>query len=341
MALSLLPAPWAPIAASRRSQLGRLRAYWAGKQFMNKYGARIDNAPKGIALIVGAVFLLALADAAVKYFSAKLPLWQLFLIVSCLSVPALGTWLGRRIRTGRLRITSVAWIMARSLLLLLMWVTYYSALPLIPLSVAAVAIYTTPIFIALFSTCYGGEPLSPTGWAAVGLGFVGVALVLRPGSEIFTLATLLPVVGAVFYALAMVVTRRHCRSEHPLVLALGLNVAFLFAACMGGIASLNVSEATVARAPFLLSPWQTLGWQETVFISCYACMLILINTATARAYQIAPPALVGTFDYAYLAFACLWGYVLFNEVPDAFTWAGMLLILIAGWTIFRVQKDVG
>lgn len=68
---------------------------------MNEYGTRIDNAPKGIALIVGAVFLLALADAAVKYFSAKLPLWQLFLIVSCLSVPALGTWLGRRIRTGR------------------------------------------------------------------------------------------------------------------------------------------------------------------------------------------------------------------------------------------------
>lgn len=306
---------------------------------MSDYSARIDNAPKGIALIVGAVFLLALADAAVKYFSAKLPLWQLFLIVSCLSIPALGTWLGGRIHTGSLRITSVPWVMTRSLLLLLMWVTYYSALPLIPLSVAAVAIYTTPIFIALFSTCYGGEPLSATGWAAVGLGFAGVALVLRPGSEIFTLATLLPVVGAVFYALAMVVTRRHCRSEHPLVLALGLNVAFLFTACVGGIASLIVSEAAVTRAPFLFSPWQTLGWQEIVLIFCYACMLILINTATARAYQIAPSALVGTFDYAYLAFACLWGYVLFNEVPDAFTWTGMLLILIAGWTIFRVQKD--
>jgi drug/metabolite transporter (DMT)-like permease len=306
---------------------------------MSEYGARIDNAPKGIALIIGAVFLLALADAAVKYFSARLPLWQLFLAVSCLSVPTLGTWLGRRIYTGRLRINSLPWVMARSLLLLLMWVTYYSALPLIPLSVAAVAIYTTPLFIALFSTCYGGEPLTAVGWAAVGLGFAGVALVLRPGSEIFTLATLLPVVGAMFYALAMVVTRRHCRGEHPLVLALGLNVAFLFAAGIGGIASLIVSDTTSARAPFLLSHWQPLGWVEIIFIVCYACMLILINTATARAYQVAPPALVGTFDYAYLAFACLWGYLLFHEVPDAFTWMGMLLILIAGLMVFRGQKE--
>lgn len=303
---------------------------------MSRYSVSNDSVSKGVMLITAAVFLLSLADAAVKYFSARLPLWQLFLIVSCLSVPALGIWLGRGITSGRLRIASVAWVAARSILLLLMWVTYYSALPLIPLSVAAVAIYTTPIFIAVFSTRYGGEPLSALGWTAVGTGFLGVAMVLRPGSDVFVLATLLPVIGAVFYALAMVVTRRHCRREHPLVLALGLNIAFLVAAGLGGVASLMVSEATVAHAEFLLSAWQPLGGQEMLFIACYACALIFINTATAKAYQIAPPALVGTFDYAYLPFACLWGYVLFGEIPDTFTWAGMLLILIAGVLIFRV-----
>ena len=60
---------------------------------------------------------------------------------------------------------------------------------------------------------------------------------------------------------------------------------------------------------------------------------------TAKAYQIAPTALIGTFDYAYLVFACLWGYVVFHEVPDIFTWAGMALILIAGLLVIRAQKD--
>jgi drug/metabolite transporter (DMT)-like permease len=146
------------------------------------------------------------------------------------------------------------------------------------------------------------------------------------------------VIAAVFYAVAMVVTRRHCRNEHPLVLALGLNIAFLFAAVIGGGASLMVSESTVAGAAFLLSPWQTPGWQEMLFIFCYACALIFINTATAKAYQVAPPALIGTFDYAYLVFACLWGYVLFQETPDTFTWAGIVLIVIAGFLILRAQK---
>jgi len=297
-----------------------------------------DSVFNGVSLIIAAVFVLSLADAAVKYFSSALPLWQLFLIVSCLSVPALAAWIGSRSKTARIGIASVRWIMIRSLLLLLMWVSYYSALPLIPLSVAAVAIYTTPIFIALISTRYAGESLSPLGWAAVAIGFSGVALVLRPGAEAFSPAALLPVIGAVFYALAMVVTRRHCRNEHPLVLAFGLNIGFLGAAIIGGIASLMVSDVTAARAQFLLSPWQSLGWQQLFFIVGYACALVFINTATARAYQIAPSALVGTFDYAYLAFACLWGYLLFGEVPDMFTWAGMLLILIAGLLVIRAQN---
>lgn len=306
---------------------------------MSKDNASSDSVSKGIVLISAAVFLLSLADAAVKYFSTRLPLWQLFLLVSCLSVPALGVWLGRRIRSGRQGVASVYWVTVRSILLLLMWVTYYAALPLIPLSVAAVAIYTTPLFIAFFSTLYGGEPLSLRGWVAIGTGFAGVATVLRPGSDIFVFATLLPVIAAVFYALAMVVTRRHCRSEHPLVLALGLNTAFLVAASIGGIASLMVSDAVGTTGGFLLSPWQTLDWQVTLFIFCYACALIFINTATAKAYQIAPAALIGTFDYAYLVFACLWGYVVFHEVPDIFTWAGMALILIAGLLVIRAQKD--
>ncbi|QNQ99797.1 MULTISPECIES: DMT family transporter [Pseudomonas] len=297
-----------------------------------------DRVRQGISLIVAAVFVLSLVDAAVKYFSARLPLWQLFLAVACLSVPAIGFWAIGRFKAGRLGIGSIRWVMARSILLLLMWISYYAALPFIPLSVAAVAIYTTPIFIALLAACYGGESLSRLGWSAVGVGFAGVALVLRPGADAFSPATLLPVIGALFYALAMVVTRRHCRNEHPLVLALGLNIAFLVAACLGGLASLAVSKAVAAQADFLLSPWQPLGREEMAFIVCYAVALVFINTATARAYQIAPAALVGTFDYAYLVFACLWGYLLFQEIPDLFTWGGMLMILSAGVLISCAEE---
>lgn len=99
---------------------------------MSRQRVSKDSVFKGISLISAAVFLLSLADAAVKYFSARLPLWQLFLIVSCLSVPALGMWLGSWVKSNRLRIASINWLMARSILLVLMWVSDCSALPLSP-----------------------------------------------------------------------------------------------------------------------------------------------------------------------------------------------------------------
>jgi drug/metabolite transporter (DMT)-like permease len=53
-------------------------------------------------------------------------------------------------------------------------------------------------------------------------------------------------------------------------------------------------------------------------------------TGVARAYQIAPPSIIATFDYAYLISAALWGFVFFSETPDVFTLAGMILITMAG-----------
>ncbi len=291
--------------------------------------ARSDQVAHGIALIVSAVFLLSLADASVKFFSHRFPIWQLFLLVSCISVPALGVWLYIGMKGRSVSVLSARWIAVRSLLLLMMWIAYYAALPLIPLSVAAVAIYTTPLFIAGFAAWFGNEKLTALGWTAVCLGFVGVATVLHPGSDAFTAAVLLPVVAAVFYAVAMVVTRLHCREEHPLVLAFGLNIALLSAACFGAIVSASNTDLATG-APFVLATWQPIGWPEAGFIACYALALVAINTATAKAYQLAPAAIIGTFDYVYLIFACLWGYWFFDEVPSLRTWAGMVLIVLAG-----------
>lgn len=299
----------------------------------------VDDVVQGVTLIMAAVFLLALADALVKYLSASLSLWQLFVLASLVSLPTL---MGLILVCGgphRLGIISPLWVGTRSLLLLLMWIAYYAALPLIPLSVAAVAIYTTPLLIAVLASWAMREPLSLKAWCGILLGFVGVVVVLRPSSDAFSPAVLLPVVAAFFYALAMVATRHHCQREHPLVLALGLNLAFLM---VGSLASVAVSVTQVTRlaeqAPFLLSAWQPLDSRELICVVVYALLLVAVNTGVARAYQVAPSALIGTFDYAYLIFASLWGYLLFQEVPDAMTCLGMGMILVAGILVLRRHR---
>ncbi|WP_447957267.1 DMT family transporter [Vreelandella sp. EE7] len=299
---------------------------------------RKDHILQGVSLIVGAVFLQALTDALVKYLSASMSLWQLHVIASLISLPILAGFIIRP-SGPRPTIKSYRWVTIRSLLLLLMWIAYYASLPLIPLSVAAVAIYTTPLFIAVLAAFGAGERLSRSAWLGVLVGFLGVVVVLRPGRDTFTPATLLPVLAALFYALAMLVTRHHCQHEHPLLLTLGLNLAFLAAGSLFSLlVAFNDTAALSGRSPFLFGGWQSLEAKTLMIVSVYVLLLIAVNTGVARAYQIAPSALIGIFDYAYLIFASLWGYLLFSEVPDAMTWLGMGLILMAGVVVLRQRR---
>ncbi|WP_157957467.1 DMT family transporter [Salinicola halophyticus] len=294
-----------------------------------------DNPRRGILLIVGAVFLLALADALVKYLSDSLSLWQLLVIAPSISLPIL--LIGWRRQNGNLprRLDSCGWIALRSLLLLAMWIAFYAALPWIPLSIAAVGIYTTPLFIAMLAALTG-EPLTGRRWAALWLGFAGVLTVLRPGGALFSPAMLLPLLAALCYAGAMVVTRTRCRDVSPWLLALGLNVAFLLAGVVGSvIVTVLVSETS---SGFLTRGWQRLATVPCLLVLLYALLMVSVNTAVARAYQLAPSSLVGAFDYAYLLFATGWGFWLFGEVPDGPTLVGMATILIAGWLMIRQQS---
>ncbi|WP_106418505.1 DMT family transporter [Salinicola tamaricis] len=285
-----------------------------------------DKPGQGVVLIVVAVMLLSLADALVKSLGHALSLWQLLVMAPLVSLPLLsvGWWrqgqaLPRKIRVWR-------WIGVRSALLLAMWIAFYAALPWIPLSVAAVGIYTTPLFIALLARL-GGEALRWRQGVALLLGFAGVLVVLRPGGALFTPAMLLPLLAALCYALAMVTTRRHCRAVSPWLLALGLNLAFLLTGIIG---TLGVIALSLEADGFLQRGWQPLDLSLIWRIGLYALLMVAVNTWVARAYQVAPSALVGIFDYAYLPFAAGWGFWFFDEVPDAATLAGMAAILSAG-----------
>lgn len=223
-----------------------------------------------------------------------------------------------------------------------MWVAYYAALPLISLSAAAVAFYTAPLFMALLSRPLTGEHVGTVRWLGIVLGFAGVLIVLRPGGDTFSAAALLPVLAALFYACAALITRARCASERPLVLALGLNVGLLVAglAAWAGMWLFPPAATSVSDHPFLFGPWTAMGAREWALMALLACLMVAFGTGVAMAYQVAPAALVGTFDYSYVVFAVVWSYFLFAERPDAATLAGVALIALAGLLVARPSGPV-
>jgi drug/metabolite transporter (DMT)-like permease len=287
---------------------------------------------QGVALIVGSVFLMSFGDAVIKFHSASFTAWQVFALRSTITVPVLFGLMALLGRGEPLRPRSLRWVGLRSLLMVLMWIAYYAALPLISLSAAAVAFYTAPLFIALLSRSLTGEPVGPARWLGIVLGFIGVLVVLRPGGDTFAPATLLPVLAAFLYALSAIVTRAKCAAERPLVLALGLNLG-LFAAGLlvsAGLMLAPPGAELVAAHPFLFGPWAAMGLEQWALIAFLALLMVAFATGVAKAYQVAPAALVGAFDYTYVVFAVGWGYVLFGERPDAVAVVGLVLIGAAG-----------
>ena len=292
--------------------------------------ARPERTALGVVIILASVLTMAFADAVVKLVSADITLWQVFVARSLVAVPIL---LSLLLAMGiRLTPRAPLWALVRTGLLVLTWLAFYASLPVLTLSVAAVAVYTNPIMIALLSAVLIGEAVSLRQWGGVLLGFLGVIAILKPGTEAFSWFTLLPLLGAAFYALAMVLTRSKCQEEAPLTLALTLHGGFLVAGLIAtlGLALVGLGADTQAAFPFLLGDWAPMGGREWGLMALLGALSAAYFVGVARAYQIAAPPIIATFDYAYLVSAALWGFVFFSETPDLLTIGGMIAITVAG-----------
>ena len=289
-----------------------------------------DQTALGIMIILVSVFMMAFADALVKLVSADLTVWQIFFARSLFGIPILLVL--ARARNVRLTLRAPQWVLTRSLCLLLCWLALYSSFTVLTLSVAAVAVYTNPIITTLLSAALIGERVTGWQWAGVLLGFLGVIAIVKPGTEGFSWFVSLPLIAAAFYSLAMIITRSKCKNEAPVMLALTLHGLFLVAGAVG-IAVLSIMGLTAETKmafPFLLGDWASMGlrgWGLMAFLGVLSAAYFM---GVARAYQIAPPQIVGTFDYGYLVSAALWGYLFFSETPDAAIVGGMILITLAG-----------
>ena len=289
-----------------------------------------DRIALGIGMILASVLTMAFADAVVKLVSADLTVWQVFVARSLVAIPIIllllfraGLGLGWR---------APAWTLLRSALLVLTWLAFYASLPVLSLSVAAVAVYTNPIMTALLSAAMIGEPVSGRQWGGVLLGFLGVIAILKPGTDAFSWFTLLPLLAAACYALAMVLTRSKCQDEAPLALALAVHGSFVVTGLIatGLLMLIGLSTEAKEAYPFLLGDWAPMGLSAWGLMTLLGVLSAAYFVGVAIAYQVAPPSIIATFDYAYLVSAALWGFVFFAERPDLLTICGMILITIAG-----------
>ena len=285
---------------------------------------------RAIAVITLAVMALALGDALIKQSSASTSLWQMFVLRSALALPVLVLIIATFARPALWPLRHPGWTALRSAILVVMWIAYYAALPHVPLSVAAAGYYTSPLFITLFGAIATRSRILPHHWVAVAIGFVGVLLIIKPSASGVTPYALLPLIAAMLYAIAMLMTGTRCRGEHPLMLSAALNAAFIVA---GALAFALLPADT--GGPLFDPIWSDLTGPGWITMSILAAAILIGSLGAAYAYQNGPPTVIGTFDFTYVGFSALWGWLIFLERPDTLSSLGIALIILAGLIALR------
>lgn len=296
----------------------------------NKFGENI-----AIIFVMTATLMMAFQDALVKLMSNDLSIWQLFFIRSLLTILLLSCYAFLFPQRASVLPTFRQWSLLRSSLIILMYVAFYAALSLLDLSVVAATYYTGPIFIALMSF-YLAKSINMRQVILMGLGFLGVLIIINPFSGVVSVWLFVPLLSALFYAFAMVLTKIKCQQESPLSLVLSLNLSFVFYSLVA--LSLIYGFGWVSDKHFLLKPWQPMGAVEWGWLALLAVLNMGIHLFLSLAYQTGKPVVVAGFDYSYLVFAAIWGYLLLGEQIAVNTVIGAVLIGTAGILLLKNQK---
>jgi drug/metabolite transporter (DMT)-like permease len=183
---------------------------------------------------------------------------------------------------------------------------------------AIFAVY--PLLVAALAGPVLGEYVGWRRGLAILVGLVGVLVILRPGFTVFSPAALVPLVGALMFALYALLTRLVARGDSA-------GTTFFYTGTAGAVAITLVT-------PFFWTPMQ--GTADWLWMLTLCSTAVIGHFLMIKAYEVAEAGTIQPFAYFQLVFVSIMGFALFGERPDRWTIAGGGLILAAGlYTLVR------
>ena len=296
---------------------------------------------RGILALVLGIAIFSVQDVILKLLSGDYPLHQAMVIRSLTALPfhlAIVWWFDGRLST----ITTPGWwkMLARGLLNFVAYTAYYLGLAYLPLADTIALFFTSPLFITLTAVLVLRERANPASLVAVAAGFAGVLLVVKPGGNGFDLAALLPILGALGYALSMIAAGRLGRTESAAAMAFWGNICFLLCALVlsaiyGSGAHAGASHPSLA---FLTRGWVTPPMTDLLLMASCGMIAAVGLTLLTYAYRIAPSSSIAPFEYSFMFWGVLWGWLFWDNIPDPLAWVGIAVIIGAGMIVIRTDE---
>ncbi len=200
---------------------------------------------------------------------------------------------------------------------------FFTALKHLEMAEAVAIFNVSPLVITILSVFVLKEVVGYRRWIGVLIGLAGALVIIQPGSEIFSAASVLPLAAAACYA-GYAISTRFLGQDEPHA------TSFFYTTLIGAVAaSLLVPfawETPTTRDLFAMSTFGIIGATGHIF-------LII-------ALSFAPASVVAPFTYLGVLYGTFWGFLLFAEFPSLSTWIGAIIIVSAGLYVWHREKSV-
>jgi drug/metabolite transporter (DMT)-like permease len=285
-------------------------------------GTAGPTALRGIAFALIAWLLFASMDAGSKLLAEGYSIIQI-LWIRFLSQAVIAAWLAARhgavagLRTRHLWLQSL-----RSLILVVEIGLFILAITVLPLANAHAIFAVTPLLVTALSVPILGERVGWRRWSAIGVAFLGMLIILRPGFGAINPMALVALLASCLFALYQVLTRIVSRHDPPMTT--------LFYTALIGAVGLSVI------GPFHWDWPDARGWALFAVVACLGSSghFLLI-----KALQLTPASVLQPFSYTVLVWATIVGFVVFGSLPDWPTVLGAAVIVGSGlYTLYRERR---
>ncbi len=295
----------------------------------------------GIAFLLLGTTLFPIHDVIIKSLSDTYAVHQIVVMRGVFALPIVAVAVRWENRSWQLRIGPLGLQLARAAAAFTSYVLYYMALATIGLAQTSAITFSTPIFVTIFAPLFLHERIGWPRWLAVSIGLAGVLTIVRPGTDVFEPAVVLALLAAVSYAASIILTRKLGPRSNGGSMTLAAVLFYIVAGSSVGLVFSQV-DSTPAH-PSLAFLYRNWGWpdgRDWLLLLAIGLISGIGFFALSQAYRLAEASLVTPFEYTYLPWAVLWGWVFFDALPDAATWIGLILIVGAGLMIVAREAQL-
>ncbi len=268
---------------------------------------------KGALFVLASSLVFALMGGVVKELSASV---SNALIVFFRNIFALGfmtLWLKHNHLFGSMKTGVFRFHLLRSLSGLASMYCFFYAISQMQFAEAVLLSFTYPLFMPILAYWWLNEPVSRYVRAAVIIGFVGMALIVKPGGDLFRPIALIGISSGILVSLSMVGIRRMSATEPP------IRIVFYF----------TLISAIVSALPLMWTPVM-FGIRELCLLILIGLFAVIGQMLLTQGYSLAPAAQVGPFGYGNVVFSAIIGWMFWDEALDNLTFIGAMLICTAG-----------